>query len=385
MRTWALPEYIEDVLPQDAKKLERMRRVALDLFSAHGYQLVVPPLLEYVDSLLSGTGHDMDLATFKLVDQLSGRTMGIRADTTPQVARIDAHVLNRQGVSRLCYAGSVLHTLPNGLGKSRQPFQAGAELYGHAGLEADIEIQQLMIDALAAIGVMAVQLDIGHPAIFRALIDLAAVDNERAEQIFTATEAKDVPTLTQLTTHLPDLQGAFLALPALYGGNEVLQRAKKLLPRDTRISDALAQLVQLEQHFSSQGIAVSIDLGELGGFNYESGIVFAAFANGAADAVARGGRYDEIGKAFGRARPATGFSMDLKAVLPLVPEVSSPGAILAPQISDTDAHREISRLRAAGEVVITRLPGHEQYVHELGCDRELILKAGRWTVAPLRI
>ena len=385
MRTWSLPEHIEDVLPQDAKKLERMRRVALDLFSTHGYQLVVPPLLEYVDSLLSGTGHDMDLATFKLVDQLSGRMMGIRADTTPQVARIDAHVLNRQGVSRLCYAGSVLHTLPNGLGKSRQPFQAGAELYGHAGLEADIEIQQLMIDALAAIGVQAVQLDIGHPAIFRALIDLAAADNERAEQIFTATEAKDVPTLAQLTAHLPDLQRAFLALPALYGGNEVLQRAKQLLPRDTRIGDALVQLEQLEQHFSSQGIAVSIDLGELGGFNYESGSVFAAFAKGAADAVARGGRYDEIGKAFGRARPATGFSMDLKAVLPLVPEEPSLGAILAPKIPDADAHREISRLRAAGEVVITRLPGHEQYVHELGCDRELILKAGRWTVAPLKI
>jgi len=183
MRTWALPEHIEDVLPQDAKKLERMRRVALDLFAVHGYELVVPPLLEYVDSLLSGTGHDMDLATFKLVDQLSGRMMGIRADTTPQVARIDAHVLNRQGVSRLCYAGSVLHTLPNGLGKSRQPFQAGAEMYGYAGLEADIEIQQLMIDALAAIGVRALQLDIGHPAIFRALVDLGAVDAELAEQI----------------------------------------------------------------------------------------------------------------------------------------------------------------------------------------------------------
>ena len=385
MRTWALPEHIEDVLPQDAKKLERMRRVALDLFAVHGYELVVPPLLEYVDSLLSGTGHDMDLATFKLVDQLSGRMMGIRADTTPQVARIDAHVLNRLGVSRLCYAGSVLHTLPNGLGKSRQPFQAGAEIYGHAGLEADIEIQQLMIDALAAIGVQALQLDIGHPAIFRALIDLAAVDAELAEQIFMATEAKDVPTLTQLTAHLDTRQAAFLALPVLYGGKEVLQRARQLLPRDSRIADALAQLVEIEQHFSAQGIAVSIDLAELGGFNYESGIVFAAFAAGASDAVARGGRYDEIGKAFGRARPATGFSMDLKALLPLVADAVSTGAILAPLKPDADAEHEITRLRGNGETVITRLPGHDAHVHELGCGRELIFKAGRWTVVPLKI
>ncbi len=385
MRTWALPEHIEDVLPQDAKKLERMRRVALDLFAVHGYELVVPPLLEYVDSLLSGTGHDMDLATFKLVDQLSGRMMGIRADTTPQVARIDAHVLNRQGVSRLCYAGSVLHTLPNGLGKSRQPFQAGAEMYGYAGLEADIEIQQLMIDALAAIGVRALQLDIGHPAIFRALVDLGAVDAELAEQIFTATEAKDVPTLAQLTASMDPLQAALLALPTLHGGKEVLQRAKQMLPRDTRIADALAQLAEMERHFSAQGIMVSIDLGELGGFNYESGIVFAAFAQGAADAVARGGRYDEIGKAFGRARPATGFSMDLKALLPLVADVSPRGAILSPLQPDAAADKQIAKLRSQGEIVIRRLPGNDDHLHELGCDRELILKGGRWTVVPLAI
>ena len=215
MRTWALPEHIEDVLPQDAKKLEHIRRLALDVFAQHGYELIVPPLMEYVDSLLTGTGHDLDLATFKLVDQLSGRTMGIRADTTPQVARIDAHVLNRQGVSRLCYAGSVLHTLPSGLGKSRQPFQAGAELYGHAGLEADIEIQQLMIDALNAFGVRAVQLDIGHPAIFRALLDLAKVSPALADDIFVATEAKDAQSLSMLVASVGKYREAFLALPIL--------------------------------------------------------------------------------------------------------------------------------------------------------------------------
>jgi ATP phosphoribosyltransferase regulatory subunit len=387
MRTWALPEHIEDVLPQDAQKLERARRIALDLFKSHGYELVVPPLLEYVDSLLSGSGHDMDLATFKLVDQLSGRTMGIRADTTPQVARIDAHVLNRQGVSRLCYAGSVLHTLPSGLGKSRQPFQAGAELYGHSGLEADIEIQQLMIDSLNMIGVKAAQLDIGHPAIFRALVDLAGVNDETAEAMFVATEAKDIPALKQLTELVQNtdtVKAALLALPNLYGGEEVFSRATKLLPADARIAGALAQLKAIYAQFSAQGIVVSIDLGELGGFNYESGVVFAAFANGASDAVARGGRYDEVGKAFGRARAATGFSLDLKALLPLIPASETRRAILGPIVDDVVAKEKMAALRAAGEIVIARLRGHDAHTHELECDRELVLKDGQYVVVPLQ-
>ena len=384
MRTWALPEHIEDVLPQDAQKLERARRVALDLFKSHGYELVVPPLLEYVDSLLSGSGHDMDLATFKLVDQLSGRTMGIRADTTPQVARIDAHVLNRQGVSRLCYAGSVLHTLPSGLTKSRQPFQAGAELYGHSGLEADIEIQQLMLDALNAIGVKAAQLDIVHPAIFRALIDLADVNDETAEAMFVATEAKDIPALAQLAEPAGKIKAALLALPTLYGGQEVFARAAKLLPADARIAESLGQLKAIYTAFSTQGIVVSLDLGELGGFNYESGVVFAAFVTGASDAVARGGRYDEVGKAFGRARAATGFSLDLKALLPLIPANESSGAILAPAMTNAAARLEIAKLRAAGQIVIARLPGHDAHMHELNCDRELILKDGVYVIAPLQ-
>ncbi len=386
MRTWALPEHIEDVLPFDAQKLERARRIALDLFTSHGYELVIPPLLEYVDSLLSGSGHDMDLATFKLIDQLSGRTMGIRADTTPQVARIDAHVLNRQGVSRLCYAGSVLHTLPSGLGKSRQPFQVGAELYGHAGLDADIEIQQLMIDVLKAIGVKAAQLDIGHPAIFRSLVDLAGVDVETAEAMFVATEAKDIPALSQLAESAGAAKTALLALPTLYGGEEILARAAKVLPTDARITEALAQLTAIHTQFSAQGIVVSIDLGELGGFNYESGVVFAAFANGASDAVARGGRYDEVGKAFGRARAATGFSLDLKALLPLISTAETPEtrrAILAPAAVDLRAKNEMTKLRAAGEIVIARLRGHDAHTHELGCDRELVLKDGEYIVVPL--
>ena len=383
MRTWALPENIEDLLPVDAKKLERLRRIALDLFASHGFELVMPPLLEYVESLLSGTGHDMDLATFKLVDQLSGRTMGIRADTTPQVARIDAHLLNRQGVARLCYAGSVLHTLPTGLGKSRQPFQTGAELYGHAGLEADIEIQQLMVDALRALGIADVQLDIGHPAIFRSLIAGENVSPEIAEQAFLATEAKDLPALKSLKEALGAAYPAIALLPTLYGDASALSRAADVLPKHQPIIDALEQLRVIEKHFSQQGYRVSVDLGELGGFNYESGITFAAFAHGAPDAVARGGRYDEVGKAFGRARPATGFSMDLKAILPLVADEPVRGAILAPIEADLAARTEMSRLRASGEVVIANLSGHDAYLCELGCDRRLSLVDGLWTTVPL--
>lgn len=383
MRTWALPEHIEDVLPADARKLEHARRVVLDLFQSHGYELVIPPLLEYVDSLLSGTGHDMDLATFKLVDQLSGRTMGIRADTTPQVARIDAHVLNRQGVARLCYAGSVLHTLPSGLGKSRQPFQAGAELYGHAGLEADVEIQQLAVDALHALGLTEIQLDIGHPAIFRALIDLAGVGPELAENIFDATEAKDASALHALTESLGAAKGALRALPTLHGDAGVFAAAKRVLPQDARISAALAQLRAIHAAFSAQGVAVSVDLGELGGFNYENGIVFSAFAGGAPDAVARGGRYDNVGMAFGRSRAATGFSIDLKSLLTLMPDRVARPAILGPLEMDESAAIEIARLRAQGEVVIARLPGHAQHTAELDCDRELVRKDGGYTVVPL--
>ena len=384
MRTWTLPEHIEDLLPADARKLERLRRVALDLFACHGFELVMPPLLEYVESLLSGTGHDMDLATFKLVDQLSGRTMGIRADTTPQVARIDAHLLNRQGVTRLCYAGSVLHTLPAGLGKSRQPFQAGAEMYGHAGMEADLEIQQLMMDVLHLLGVAEVQLDIGHPAIFRSLINSANVSADVAEQAFLATEAKDLPALKSLEAKLGAAYPAIAALPTLYGDASTLIRATEILPRQAEISRSLAQLQAIEKHFSKQGISVSVDLGELGGFNYESGITFAAFAVGAPDAVARGGRYDEVGKAFGRARPATGFSMDLKALLPLVPDVPVGHAILAPAEADVAARAEMAKLRAAGETVVANLSGHDAHLHELGCDRQLALVAGRWTVVPIK-
>jgi ATP phosphoribosyltransferase regulatory subunit len=364
MATWALPENIEDLLPTDAAKLERLRRLALDTFASHGYELVMPPMLEYVESLLSGVGHDMDLATFKLVDQLSGRMMGLRADTTPQVARIDAHVLNRRGVTRLCYAGSVLHTRPSGLAKSRQPFQVGAELYGHAGLDADIEIQQLMLDALAALGVHAVRLDIGQPSLFRALADIAALTSEERETLFAAVSGKDSATLAAFAaTEVADAsvaaaRGAIAKLPMLYGANadEVIMHAHAVLPHTPKVTEALDQLRRVASHFSSQGLPVSVDLGELGGFNYESGITFAAFADGASEAIARGGRYDDIGLVFGRARPATGFSMDLKSLLTLVTDAGPrPKRVLAPASPDRAALEAMAAFRQQGYVVVGRL------------------------------
>ena len=383
MRNWLLPEYIEDVLPAEALRLEGMRRSLLDYFHVHGYQLVMPPMLEYVESLLSGTGHDLDLATFKLVDQLSGRHMGVRADITPQVARIDAHLLNRQGVARLCYAGSVLHALPAGLTKTREPFQVGAELYGHAGLESDIEIQQLMIAALKLIGVGDVHLDIGHPAIFRCLLHESRCDAQRAHELFHATQSKDIPALKQ-ATHGLSLQAAFLTLPTLYGASDVLKRARVQLPRLPQIDAALTDLERLTATMGANGVQLSIDLAELGGFNYESGIVFAAFAKGSPDAVARGGRYDEVGKAFGRARPATGFSLDLKPLLGLAPQAALPVGIVAPAVAgDSALLAKMTALRKAGEVVIQELPGHEAHRAELGCDRQLEKIAGQWQIVPL--
>ncbi|MBC7623932.1 MAG: ATP phosphoribosyltransferase regulatory subunit [Aeromicrobium sp.] len=369
MATWSLPENIEDVLPADAAKLERMRRIALDTFAAHGYELVIPPLLEYVESLLSGVGNDMDLATFKLVDQLSGRMMGLRADTTPQVARIDAHVLNRRGVARLCYAGSVLHTLPSGLGKSRQPFQVGAELYGHAGLDADIEIQQLMLDTLAALGVRAVRLDIGQPSIFRSLADAAALSAQEREMLFAAVSGKDSATLAEFAANTANetptvitMRAAIARLPGLYGedADRVIAEAQQVLPTQPGIVAALEQLQRVAAHFSAQGFGVSLDLGELGGFNYESGIAFAAFTDGASDAIARGGRYDDIGLVFGRARAATGFSMDLKSLLRLVDDAAAPNKIiLAPPSPDRGARAAMEAFRQLGYVVVGRLGAAE--------------------------
>jgi ATP phosphoribosyltransferase regulatory subunit len=381
MSKWALPEYIADVLPPEARRIEKLRRILLDSFRAHGYELTLPPLLEYVDSLFTGTGHDMELSTFKLVDQLTGRTMGLRADITPQVARIDAHLLNREGVTRLCYCGPVLHTLPAGLAATREPLQIGAEVYGHAGLEADIEIQRLLLDVLRQAGVSA-RLDLGHVGVFRALAALAGLTGEAGERLFSLLQAKDAPAIELATVHLAEpVREALRRLPRLYGGPEVLEEARHALPDLPRIHAALDDLDVLAR--SVAGAAISIDLAELRGYQYHSGVVFAAYAEGLPNAIARGGRYDEVGRAFGRARAATGFSLDLRELARLSPEEHACDGILAPWSADAALGAKVDELRAAGEVVVIALPGHDKESWQPCCNRELRAAGGKWIVLPI--
>jgi ATP phosphoribosyltransferase regulatory subunit len=381
MRNWLLPENFEDILPPQAQRIERMRAKLLQLFRVHGYQLVIPPMLEYLESLLTGTGHDLDLRTFKLVDQLSGRMMGVRADIAPQVARIDAHLLNRKGVTRLCYAGSVLLTRPRGLDSTREPLQIGAEIYGHPGIQSDLEIQELLVDSLAACGISGVRLDVGHVAVFRAICRHGGVGAELESELYEALEAKDLPTLRVVTQALPKAtRKALLALPELYGDGAMLDRARRALPRYPEIDAALKNLKVLSR---SGTIPVSFDLADLRGYHYHSGVVFAAYAPGVPNAVALGGRYDEVGKAFGRARPATGFSMDLRDLARIAPHEAQAAAIRAPYSSDPRLAAAIRKLRSAGEVVVVGLAGHVAERAQSECERELVKRSGKWTVRNL--
>ena len=386
MRNWLLPEFLEDILPAEALRIERLRSEILELFRVNGYQLVMPPMLEYVESLLTGTGRDMDLATFKLVDQLSGRHMGIRADMTPQVARIDAHLLNRNGINRLCYAGSVLHTLPASLTNTRQPLQVGAELYGHKSIESDIEVIKLMLTTLNAAGVKNVQIDIGHVGIFRALAKEGQLLAELEQNIFEALQSKDIASLAEYTANMDKvLREPLLKLPTLYGNSAVLEKARQILPALPDIELALNELEKLAHVLSTSGIEISFDLAELTGYHYHTGITFAAYAKGSAESIARGGRYDGIGKAFGRSRAATGFSInDLRKLVELLPAASLPGAILAPYSEDAQLKMVVDLLRKEGEVVIVELPGQTTNPMELNCDRILTLQDGTWQVLPLQ-
>ncbi|MGE5524473.1 MAG: ATP phosphoribosyltransferase regulatory subunit [Rhodospirillaceae bacterium] len=381
-RTWLLPEYIEDILPAEAARIEALRSRILELFRVHGYELVMPPMLEYLESLLTGTGHDLDLQTFKLVDQLSGRTLGVRADITPQVARIDAHLLNRKGVTRLCYAGSVLRTLPDATNQTREPLQIGAEVYGHARIESDIEVQRLMLRALTASGVRQVHLDIGHVGVFRSVVSHGGVDASLESELFRAVQSKNVPALEELTAGLRrETREALVALPQLYGGAEVLARARRVLPRYPEIRAALRDLAALSEQLEDGAHIRCFDLAELRGYHYHTGVVFAAYSEGRPNALAQGGRYDEIGKAFGRARPATGFSMDLRALAAVGAAVEERVSVLAPYApSDTELQRRIAALRARGTPVIVGLPGHAGAKLETNCTRQLTKRAGKWTV-----
>ncbi len=379
MRNWLLPEFIEDILPLDAARIEHLRGKLLAVFRSYGYELVIPPMLEYMESLLTGTGHDLDLRTFKLVDQLSGRMMGLRADITPQVARIDAHLLNNSGVTRLCYCGTVLHTRPRGMTATREPIQAGAELYGHAGIDSDVEVQTLLFDALAECGIDAPRLDIGHVGVFRALCRLGGVGADLEQELQEALEGKDMPRLTVVTAGLePNVRDVLLHLPELYGDASVLDRARTVLPADPAILSALDDLGRLSR---ASRFTVGIDLADLRGYHYHSGAVFSAYVPGFSNAVALGGRYDDVGKAFGRARPATGFSMDLRELVQTVPAIEVGSGILAPGVDDSDLDAAILRLRRSGEIVLRLLPGADD--RGLRCDRELICEGGNWVVRKL--
>jgi ATP phosphoribosyltransferase regulatory subunit len=383
MPNWLLPENVADVLPSEARKTEEVRRALLDHFRSYGYELVAPPMLEYLESLMPVQDQDLDLRMFKLVDQLSGRTMAVRADMTIQVARIDAHLLNRPGVVRLCYAGSVLHTRPSGFHSTREPLQVGAEIYGHAGLEADIEIQTLALASLKLAGLSDLTLDLSHAGILDAVIEDDALAKRDRSALIGLLRSKDMPALRAwVERYSGPTREAILALSSLRGGVEVLQAAKQQLPAKKAIGVALAELAQLAE--SAGAARVNIDLADLSGYQYESGVTFAIYVPGLPNAVARGGRYDEVGEAFGRARPATGFSMDLREIVGLLPVTLPVPAISAPWRQDSVLQAFVAELRQQGEIVIQHLPGHPHDPQEFDCDREIVEENGKLIIKPLR-
>lgn len=383
---WLLPEHIADVLPHEARRIEELRRVMLDAARTCGYELVMPPLLEHLESLLSGTGHALDLQTFKLVDQLSGRTLGVRADTTPQVARIDAHLLNRSGLTRLCYCGPVLHTRPSGLYGTREPLQFGAETYGHAGLEADLEIQELAIDCLQRAGVGQLVVDLSDARILQGLcVNLNLADGQKAS-LQLALASKDRLAIDGLTAGWPDgARRGVLALLDLYGGADVLTQARQVLPQQAMVTAALDDLERLARQLAAShpDVTVVFDLAEASGHAYYSGVRFAIYGVGANDVLARGGRYDDVGRVFGRARAAVGFSLDLKTVVQVSAAQVRHTAIRAPWGESPGLRQAVRALREAGEAVVYVLPGHEHDAEEFDCDRELVEVAGQWQVRSL--
>lgn len=384
MRNWLLPEFIEDVMPAEAARIESLRRQLLDLFKVNGYQYVIPPTLEYLESLITGTGRDLDLATFKVVDQLTGRLMGVRADTTPQVARIDAHMLNHQGVSRLCYAGTVLRTNPRGLARTREPLQVGAELFGHAGVESDIEIQRLMVKSLQLIGITDLHIDFSHVAIFESLIEAGNVNQDLEDALYAALLSKDKTLITELTRDLDSsTQKALVSLTDLNGDMRVLEQAEQVLPKLPKITSALQDLRNIATKLGDLNLEIGFDLSELRGYHYHSGTVFAAYAKGYTGALAFGGRYDEVGIAFGRARPATGFSFDLRGVVTALSQVVVPKAILAPTGDGAALLEKIEGLRSEGQVVVQALPNDQTNIEELNCDRKLTQDNGEWKIEPI--
>jgi ATP phosphoribosyltransferase regulatory subunit len=385
MGNWLLPESLADVLPAEARRIEELRRELLDLYRTYGFELVAPPLVEYIDSLLSGTGSDLDLRTCKLVDQLSGRTLGVRADMTPQVTRIDAHLLNRAGVTRLCYCGNVLHARPADLLSSRELLQIGAEIYGHAGFEADLEIIQLVLETVAIAGVRNPRLDLCHPGVLRAILESDPAVGALSEEVILLMREKDVPGLVELSSRAPGMRDetlqALKLLPNLYGGPEVLKEARRDLPLLPGVAAALDALQAVVDAMPS--VSFGVDLADVGGYGYHSGVKFALYAEGWHDALVSGGRYDDVSRAFGRARPATGFSLDLRKLAAGLAPAERARAVRAPWGQAPALTEAVRRLRRSGEIVVQVLPGHEQDQDEFVCDRELALQDGAWTVRTL--
>jgi ATP phosphoribosyltransferase regulatory subunit len=382
--SWQLPDQIADVLPSEARHIEELRRLWLDTSRSYGYELVMPPLLEHIESLLTGTGEALDLQTFKLVDQLSGRTLGLRADTTPQVARIDAHLLNRSGVARLCYCGPVLHTRADRPHATREPLQFGAEIYGHAGPEADLEAQMLALQGLKASGIRDLSVDMADVRIVNSLLAGTTISARVLRQIHAALAAKDAAELNSLTASVKDLTAAsregLQNLLQLYGDAGVLDEAEKALQPNGDVRKALQNLKWLASHVDAVA-KVSFDLADLRGYAYYSGTRFAIYGQGRE--LVRGGRYDEVGAVFGRNRPAAGFSLDLKELVTVLPPRALKAAVRAPWAEDVALSAAIAKLRAAGDTVVCVLPGHEHEVNEFDCDRELVHANGQWAVSPL--
>ena len=382
---WILPEGIEEILPDQAARFEAMRRQLLDMYASYGYELVVPPTIDFIESLLTGTGHDLDLQTFKLVDQMSGRTLGIRADMTPQVARIDAHQLRRDVPTRLCYIGTVLHTRPECIGDSRSPMQVGAELYGHAGVESEVEIIGLMLNTFSALQIDDVYLDLGNVDIYRGLARQAGLSDEVEGQLFEMMQRKAVTEIGQLLDSLDiadDVKTMLAGLSSLNGDASVFAKARGLLETaDKEVLDAIDYLEETAELTRKRygNIKIHFDLSELHGYHYKTGVVFAAFVPQLGQAIARGGRYDDIGEVFGRARAATGFSTDMKILGRLSDkQYEMPSKILAPADDDDALLEKVSALRAEGNMVIQQLDGQQVDAQSMGCDKTLSLVDGEW-------
>ncbi len=379
---WLLPDGIEEILPPKAARLEQLRRDVLDVYRSWGYEQVFPPLLEYLESLLTGAGNDLALQTFKLTDQLTGRLMGVRADMTPQVARIDAHTLKREGVTRLCYAGHVLHAKPESLTASRSLIQIGAEIYGHGAVASDIEVIRLMLETLQLGNCSSIHLDLGHVAIYRSLVQAAGLNDNREWQLFDIFQRKAVPELEQfLETQVADvkLRGMLQALVSLAGDRSVLAKARTRLSASAEIVQALADLEQIADALqqSHPEVQLYFDLGELRGYHYHTGPVFSAYLPGMGQAIANGGRYDHIGEVFGRARPATGFSTDLAELVSRVPDVPAAERVFAPLDVDPALHQLVRSLRMAGHVVVQALDP-SQTPQSQGCQSALQPSPSGW-------